>query len=137
MTQLSVNGFGGFAIDASYLNTLAADYLLPNIVGRGTISRHDTSNSEQTISVSYGFDTGMSPLGLGYTSMEVILNTNATYYTNVSESVIGGSEPTHGVGYAPSLVAPTPEPGSVILLIIGAATLGVVGWQRHARGRHA
>ena len=123
-TQISLNGFAGFSVDASYLYSSAPDYVTPDIVGR--------SKAGTPISVSYANDNvlpsdGTNVLGLGLTSMEIVLNTNATSYSSVFDPVIGGST-TYGASYQP-----TPEPCGAILLLIGMATLGLAGWRRHFR----
>ena len=69
-TQLSLNGFAGFSVDASYLYTSAPDYVTPDIVGR--------SRAGTPVSVSYANDNvlpsdGTNVLGLGSTSMEIML----------------------------------------------------------------
>ena len=103
---------------------LALDDVTPDIVGR--------SRAGTPVSVSYANDNvlpsdGTNVVGLGYTSMEIVLNTNATSYSSVFDPVIGGST-TYGASYQP-----WPEPSSAILLLIGMATWGTVSWRRHSR----
>jgi hypothetical protein len=110
---LSLNGFTGYGISASYITGagLTASVLISRPNGGGV----DV--------VKFSFSP--SNFGAGKTSTELVLQTNATQFS-AATAAVNGTGPLQGT--APTFM-PAPEPSSITLASIGMMLLGL-GWLR-------
>jgi PEP-CTERM motif-containing protein len=117
--RITLNGFKGFSVDASYVNQVGPGFMLPAQITR--------ASNGSTVGVFYepGYAAGTDFLNTGITSMQIVLHTNATAYTTTLEPVIGG-----GTSNVASYMPTVPEPGSVVLMLIGVGSLCLIGWRR-------
>jgi len=114
LQTLSLNGFTGFSIDASYIS--AAGETAPVL-----ISRPDSGGVDV---VKFSFSP--SSFGPGTTSTELVLHTNATQYTT-STAAVNGTGPLQG--NAPTF-QPVPEPSTVMLASLGMVFVVGCGLRR-------
>jgi len=110
---LSLNGFTGYGISASYIT--GAGLTAPVLISRPNGGGVDV--------VKFSFSP--SNFGAGKTSTELVLQTNATQFSAAS-AAINGTGPLQGT--APTFM-PAPEPSSITLASIGMMLLGL-GWLR-------
>ncbi|HEX4147264.1 MAG TPA: PEP-CTERM sorting domain-containing protein [Pirellulales bacterium] len=110
---LSLNGFTGYSINASYIS--GAGLTAPVLISRPSGGGVDV--------VKFSFSP--SNFGAGVTSTELVLQTNATQFA-ASTAAINGTGPLQG--NAPTFM-PTPEPSSLMLASMAAVLLGI-GWRR-------
>jgi len=114
--RLNVSDFGSNQTDVGY-NTLTGT-ILPTFLERGSSAGIDT--------VSFLFPDGTAPYGaitVGATTALLVINTDSTSYSNTYAFLQDGSNgitPSYAV-YAPMFA--TPEPASVVLMVLGLAGL--------------
>ncbi len=116
INELTVNGFVSlYGIDASYVS------------GTGTTAPTYISRSNSGL-VNFSFDT--PSIAAGTTSMELVLHTNATQYTNANPiaAIIGNA----GIANSPTYM-PTPEPSGLLLISLGAIAMASVARRRAER----
>jgi PEP-CTERM motif len=102
INRMSVNGYDGFLIDASYQTPTPAMTIPPAYVDR------ETNGS------SLGFSFVAAPIGSGpitpnASSATMVLQTNATTFVPTTASVLDGLPATVGS------FAPVPEPSTIVL----------------------
>lgn len=115
---LTLDGFGGYGVAYG------------EVAGSGWVQPVDVqmNNATGTINVNPGLKeaNGSSPPAV---SVEFVLYTNATNYAVVADPVSWPSSTYHVSSYEPAL-APTPEPSSLILALIGMMFFLGLGWRR-------
>jgi len=111
---LSLNGFTGYGISASFITS--AGLTAPVLISRPNGGGVDV--------VKFSFSP--SNFGAGVTSTELVLQTNATEFAAAS-AAINGTGPLQG--NAPTFM-PAPEPSSLVLLSLGAMGLASVARRR-------
>jgi len=140
VSRVSFNGWaGGWGIWAS--EAAVAGGTAAYDITRSSV----TSNNGDVIGVNFTpYTPPANPAGNPYsattqlpasgTSLEIVLFTNATNYTQSFASVVGGTGTASNITTLAPLA--TPEPGSMALFSIGAAILSLAGWHSR-RGRRA
>jgi hypothetical protein len=117
VNRLSVNGYGGFTVDASY------QALSPNIAP-AYVDREITGDS-----IGFSFASapiGTGAIGNGQSGSVLVLQTNAPAFIAAPAFVIDGQT-------APvTAFSPIPEPGTVTLCLVGIA-LGIAYRRRRYR----
>ena len=97
------------------------------------VSRDLSGGSDSTVTFSF-FDLGgqYSTIGPGQTSAQMVVNTDATTYTNTYVTLQDGSNgPASSYAiYSPML--PTPEPASIVLMVLGLTGLLAVARARRS-----
>jgi hypothetical protein len=121
LSRLSVNGFTGFSVDASFVT--AAGETVPAFVTR--------SANGSVIGFNFVNSGSLTTLNPGKTSTELVLHTNATQFAASTAAIIGG--PTASA----ATYMPVPEPSSLILGLAGLSALLVTGWRRRSARRSA
>ncbi|HEX4145225.1 MAG TPA: PEP-CTERM sorting domain-containing protein [Pirellulales bacterium] len=111
---LSLNGFTGYGISASFIT--GAGLTAPVLISRPNGGGVDV--------VKFSFSP--SNFGAGVTSTELVLQTNATQY-GAASAAINGTGPLQGD--APTFM-PSPEPSGLVLLSLGALGLACVARRR-------
>ncbi len=115
--RLNVSDFGSNQTDVGY-NIQTLSNILPTFLGRSLANGVDT--------VSFSFNDGSAPYGavkVGDTTALLVINTDSTSYSNTYAFLQDGSNgitPSYAV-YAPMFA--TPEPASVVLMVLGLAGL--------------
>lgn len=124
VTATNFSGFttdGGFRSDGSTLTgTTFVDGTLPPL----TV---DSSSTGSVIGFTFFPPTSAGPeIGPGMTSYVLIISTNATAFTAGNVSIISGGTFT-GAAFQPTgSTAPSPEPGSAVLLGLGVIGLAAL-----------
>jgi len=123
--------FTGFEVDAGYSTggepadggtAFAIGTIAPGLVDRNTA---DTVGFQFSSSPS----TAIAP---GETSTVMVIETNATHFTSGFASIIDGGA-TNVSAFEPATTSGVPEPGSVLLVGLGA--MGLAGLRRLRRSR--
>jgi hypothetical protein len=116
LSELSLNGFGVYLSDVSYIPVL------------GNTNPHAT---DRTNGDSIGFSFVQSPIGPGKivngaSSSRLVVQTDATSFTS-SVAAIENGDIAHSL-----ILAPVPEPGTIGLAVAGLIGLGLVARRRKA-----
>jgi hypothetical protein len=123
-TRVTFNGYGGWLVDASFISS--AGDTEPGIITR---ARDGSTVGANYVSLGPSFPlTGpLNPGVSNSTSMEIVLHTNATTWTNTVNPIIGAT-----INNAASFM-PAPEPSSLALMLLGVGSLAIVRCRRRWR----
>lgn len=107
--RLTVNGYAGFLVDASYKSPPAFGETQPALIDRQV--------NGDVVGFSFFQGLGSQMLGAGATSAMLVLQTDAPWYREHFGSVIDGQVVNVGI------LAPVPSPGAAALGGLGLAAL--------------
>jgi hypothetical protein len=126
--RLNISSFAAAMTDVGYNTTSGT--ILPSLLARGLSGSVDT--------VSFIFPNGSAPYGailVGDTTALLVINTNSTSYSPTFAFLQDGSNgftPSYAV-FAPMFA--TPEPASIVLMVLGMGGVLVMGRSYRSKSR--
>jgi hypothetical protein len=113
INRLAINGFQGFLLDVGFI--------FEPVIAPGIPSFADRQIDGSALGFSFdALGTGLGPLGPGNSSRLLVVQTNATSWTQSQAFVLNGF-PAGAMAFAP-----VPEPGAMAL---AASALAIVFWR--------